>query len=166
MICIWSSGCHCHPIISCFIKIQNGLHFWCWFTQVVLEEKLLNVCSLVQYKIILILPCLTLLAWCAWARQEQMRETAWWCADARTVLLHSIWWYTGHQSPRLHYESTSFGCQPSADSSATSVHHIRQSGIHCSQSTDVEPAAYAFMWPFPQHFWFGRLLRTFLFSEC
>jgi len=27
MICIWSSWCHCHPIISCFIKIQNGLPF-------------------------------------------------------------------------------------------------------------------------------------------
>ena len=27
MICIWSSWCHCHPIISCFIKIQNGLTF-------------------------------------------------------------------------------------------------------------------------------------------
>ena len=28
MICIWSSRCHCHPLISCF---------WCWLTQVVLE---------------------------------------------------------------------------------------------------------------------------------
>jgi len=27
MICIWSSWCHCHPIISCFIKIQIGLIF-------------------------------------------------------------------------------------------------------------------------------------------
>ena len=27
MICIWSSGCHCHPVISCFIKIQIGLTF-------------------------------------------------------------------------------------------------------------------------------------------
>jgi len=27
MICIWSSWCHCHPIVSCFIKIQNGLTF-------------------------------------------------------------------------------------------------------------------------------------------
>jgi len=27
MICIWSSWCHCHPIISCFIKIHNGLAF-------------------------------------------------------------------------------------------------------------------------------------------
>ena len=27
MICIWSSWYHCHSIISCFIKIQNGLPF-------------------------------------------------------------------------------------------------------------------------------------------
>jgi len=26
MICIWSSWCHCHPFITCFIKIQNGLN--------------------------------------------------------------------------------------------------------------------------------------------
>ena len=25
MICIWSSWCYCHPIISCSRKIQNGL---------------------------------------------------------------------------------------------------------------------------------------------
>jgi len=25
MICIWSSWYHCHPITSCFIKIENGL---------------------------------------------------------------------------------------------------------------------------------------------
>jgi len=29
MICMWSSWCHCHPIISYFIKIQNGFTFWC-----------------------------------------------------------------------------------------------------------------------------------------
>ena len=29
----------------CFIKIQNGLPFWCWLTQVVLEKRPLNVCS-------------------------------------------------------------------------------------------------------------------------
>jgi len=27
MICIPSSGCHCHSIISCFIKMQTGLTF-------------------------------------------------------------------------------------------------------------------------------------------
>jgi len=27
MICTWSSWCHCHPFISCFIKIQDGLTF-------------------------------------------------------------------------------------------------------------------------------------------
>ena len=25
MICIWSSGCYCYPLISCFTNIQNGL---------------------------------------------------------------------------------------------------------------------------------------------
>jgi len=43
MICIWPSWCHCHHIISCFSKIQNGLPFWCRLTQVVLEKKPLNV---------------------------------------------------------------------------------------------------------------------------
>jgi len=42
MICIWSSWCHCHPIISCCCKIQNGLPFWCQITQVLLEKRLLN----------------------------------------------------------------------------------------------------------------------------
>jgi len=27
MVCIWSSWCHCHLIISCFIKIKIGLTF-------------------------------------------------------------------------------------------------------------------------------------------
>ena len=27
MICTWSSWCHCHPIICCHIKIQNGVTF-------------------------------------------------------------------------------------------------------------------------------------------
>ena len=40
MICIWSRSCHCHPIISCSSKIQNGLPFWCWLTQVMLEQVL------------------------------------------------------------------------------------------------------------------------------
>jgi len=38
--CKWfvSSWRHGHPIISCSSKIQNGLPFWCWLTQVVLEK--------------------------------------------------------------------------------------------------------------------------------
>jgi len=39
MISIWSSWCHCYPIISCSSKIQNGLPFWCHLTQAVLEIK-------------------------------------------------------------------------------------------------------------------------------
>jgi len=42
MICIWSSWCHCHPIISCSSKIDNGLPFWCRLTHVVLEKRPLN----------------------------------------------------------------------------------------------------------------------------
>jgi len=38
MICIWSSWCHYHSIISCSTKIQNGVPFWCRLTQVVLEK--------------------------------------------------------------------------------------------------------------------------------
>jgi len=45
MICVWSSWCHCHPIISCYSKIQNGLPFWCRLTQVVLEKRRLNGCN-------------------------------------------------------------------------------------------------------------------------
>ena len=27
IICIWSIWCHCHPVVSCFMKIQIGLTF-------------------------------------------------------------------------------------------------------------------------------------------
>jgi len=47
MICICSSWCHCHPIISCCSKVQNGLPFWCLLTQVVLEKRPLNGYSVV-----------------------------------------------------------------------------------------------------------------------
>jgi len=46
--------------------------------------------------------CRSSLAWCAWVRQVQ---TAWWCADARTTLLYSIWQHTGHQSLRLRHDN-------------------------------------------------------------
>jgi len=45
MTCVWSSWCHCHPIISCSSKIQYGLPFCCRLIQVVLEKRPLNGCS-------------------------------------------------------------------------------------------------------------------------
>jgi len=30
MICMWSSWCHCHLIISCFVKVWMGLTFLVW----------------------------------------------------------------------------------------------------------------------------------------
>ena len=44
MICIWFNWCHCHPFISCFITMQNGLIVLCQHTQVVLEKRPLNQC--------------------------------------------------------------------------------------------------------------------------
>ena len=44
IICVWFSWCHYYPIISCFSKIQNGLSFWYWPTQVFLEKRPLNGC--------------------------------------------------------------------------------------------------------------------------
>jgi len=38
MICVWSSWCHCHNIISCSSKIKNSLPFWYRLTLVVLKK--------------------------------------------------------------------------------------------------------------------------------
>ena len=41
-VALWSSWCNCHPIISCFIKIQKSrmvLSFWCRIIQVALANK-------------------------------------------------------------------------------------------------------------------------------
>ena len=45
MICTWSSWCHCHPIISCCSKIQNGLPFWCRLTRLSWKKGRLNRCN-------------------------------------------------------------------------------------------------------------------------
>jgi len=48
MVCIWSSWCHCHPVISCCIRIQNGLPFWYPLTKVVLESSPLYECCFLE----------------------------------------------------------------------------------------------------------------------
>ena len=50
MICIWSNCCHCHPIISCLIKIHNGLPFLCQLTQVVQKKGLLDGFSVIDWQ--------------------------------------------------------------------------------------------------------------------
>jgi len=50
MICIWSSWCHCHPIICCFIKIQKGFTYLLLTypgCPVVQEKRPLNGCLFV-----------------------------------------------------------------------------------------------------------------------
>jgi len=44
VVVIWYGWCHYHPIVSCFIKIQNGFTFQWRITQVVLEKRPLNGC--------------------------------------------------------------------------------------------------------------------------
>jgi len=44
MICIWSSWCLCHPIVSCFIKIHSGLTFLVLAYPGFLEKRPLNMC--------------------------------------------------------------------------------------------------------------------------
>ena len=44
VICIWSSWCHCHPIISSFIKIQTGLTFLVLAYPGCPEKRPLNGC--------------------------------------------------------------------------------------------------------------------------
>ena len=51
MICIWSSWCHCHPVISCFIKIQIALTFLVPANQVVLEKRPLNGYLIIRLEI-------------------------------------------------------------------------------------------------------------------
>ena len=55
MICKWYSWCHCHchSIISCFIKIQNGF-FWCRLIQVVLEKEDAKRVSVCLFTVILL----------------------------------------------------------------------------------------------------------------
>jgi len=45
MICVWSSWCHCHPIISSSSKIQNGYTFLVPADPGCPGKKSLNGCS-------------------------------------------------------------------------------------------------------------------------
>ena len=47
MICIWSSWCHCHPIISLSSKIQNGLPFWCRLLMTSVTD-IVNICNITR----------------------------------------------------------------------------------------------------------------------
>jgi len=91
MICIWFSWYHCHPIISCFIKIRNGLPFCCWLTQVVLEKRPLHMSSSItsSSSICICYPdvfrwtyCFLTLSLC--------------CVFAFSALMLLIWWQEGH----------------------------------------------------------------------
>ena len=56
VICIWSSWCHCLPIISCFIKIQDGFTARCTTVQSTVLLSLV-ICPSIRLSV-----CL----WCWW----------------------------------------------------------------------------------------------------
>ena len=82
-------------------------------------------------------------------------NSAWWCVDARTSLLYSIWRCTGHQSPRLHRDSTfirllviSWQCRHiggshTADGRLLSL--TRQRGTHCQNVYVTPPLVILFL---------------------
>jgi len=47
--CIWPSWCHCHSMSLASVKLRSVLPFWYLLTRVVLDERLLNGCVLLQY---------------------------------------------------------------------------------------------------------------------
>ena len=57
--------------------------------------------------------------------------------------------------------ASSFGCQPSTDSSARSTGHIRWSGVRCRRSVDVQLTTETFTRPFKQHLRFWPSYQTF-----
>ena len=93
-------------------------------------------------------------------------NSAWWCADARTVLIHSIWKCTGQQSPRLHHDSTfvrllviNWQCR-NISGSHTVVGRLlllaRQHGTHCPNAFIIPVLVFLFLAVFSKHFLFSE----------
>jgi len=124
IICIWFSGCHCHPIISCFIKIQAGLTLQMlaypgspgkeavkWPS----KEWVIKWCACTRYQpICLILPPSTTIM-----KSAACRKCTWWVTRMRVVCrskptIHSLykclatWTSTAARGSSNKY--TSFSC--------------------------------------------------------
>jgi len=102
-------------------------------------------------------------------------NSVWWCVDARTALLHSIWRYTGHQSLRLHNDGI-FGRLPAINwqcrrirRSNTAVGRLlwlaRRHGTHC-QNICVTPPKYFCFWPSSQNIHFSQSTSVYSALEA
>jgi len=89
-------------------------------------------------------------------------NSAWWCADARTALLRSIWQHTGHQSLRLRHDII-FARLPAInwqfrhiDGShmmvGRSLSPVRRRGTHCRNVYTTLPAALLCLAVLSKHF--------------
>jgi len=81
------------PIISCFSKIQNGLPFWCWLIQIVLEKRPLNVCVCYMFgaNVSMNTDIMCWLLKATWWRKVTKGEI--WCHICIYTLRESAWEY-------------------------------------------------------------------------
>jgi len=84
MVCVWSSWCHYHPVISCFIRIHNG------FTFLVLAYPSCPGKEAVKWVSVLLLffragvqptldPYAEVFLWQAHCTNPGGEESGWWC---------------------------------------------------------------------------------------
>ena len=79
MTCIWSGWCHCHPVISCFSKIQNGYHSGYRPTRVDQDKTPLSDCACPA---------------CAWVCFELLPVISD-CVSWHRHTIDTVGWYTG-----------------------------------------------------------------------
>jgi len=85
MIRIWSSWCHCHPVISCSCKIHNSLPLWCRLPRLSWKKgRKIDIVVVVVVRCIWHLLSLTLQYVFRW----QMLWPLWSLAGT------SFWWFT------------------------------------------------------------------------
>jgi len=135
MICIWSSWCHFHPIISCFSKIQNGLPFWCRLTRVVLEKWPLNVC--VCLCVCVCVFCLHVGYLRQWPTDHQLHcqvaRLCSWCQNTAWVCTVCWFWEPQQATVRLHsWRQWLHAAWMAADASPQRTQSERDGVQHCT----------------------------------
>jgi len=103
IICIWSSWCYCHPIISCLIQIQIGVPLLYRLTQTVLKKRLLNGClsilhlSMMKVTTVGVAGCSDVekVGFISTKLWEQARSLPWFCTNcfflSITVRFSTVW---------------------------------------------------------------------------
>jgi len=145
--CNLGNGRGCPLVAHHWADLQSVHGFHC-YDNIIPNEKC-------QRLLVLALCLVCLLVMCNTAMQTHYTPTfiglmclsasstncVWWCADARTAMLHSIWRYIGHQSLRPHHDSIfvrlpaiNWRCRHIGGPHMAVVHSlslVRRRGTHC-----------------------------------